>query len=866
MIKSYFLLFLFCFSSLLLSCRREQKIALPQSSELEVKWELVTNIYQGKNQALAAFTIFNHSKMTFGNSGWEMFFSQMPPTPLIDDSVRAAKVVHINGDWFKLVPNKNFSLLPGDSIRINYCGTGFMIKKTDAALGIYFVFYDSNGKELAIVRAGKQTIAPFTRPEQMKRTQSDEVQVPGPESRYNENLQLTLLPKEQLLELIPSPLSIHIGKDTVIFDDSMPICYGEGLETEAGYLCQRLKELTGQDFKQLKGIPARLPAISLQTGADRLKKSEAYKLTINTKTGIAVQGIDAAGVFYGIQSFLATLPVNQLIAQERLIKTVSLQITDTPRFSYRGLQFDMARNFQSKKTILKMLDIMAFYKLNRFLFYFMEDEGWRVEIPGLPELTQVGSARQHGRLCDPSLHPSYGSGPYANAGDGYGTGYFTSEDFVEMLKYAKERHITVIPVVNFPAHVRSAIKSMEYRYQKLMKEGKEAEANEFRLIDPEDTSKYISAQGYQDNVVCVGRESAFHFYDAAVKGLKKMYQQAGLPMEIFHTGGDEVAAGAWNGSPMVKKLLAEHPEIKSDDKSLQAYCFRRISEILKRNGVKEIGGWEEQFLLTGTDGKSEPNLEFAGKGLLPFLWNNMDGAEDLGYKMANAGYRVVLCDVSNFYLDFPYDKDPEEPGNYWSGFLDTKEFYAFAPFDMFKTTTKTPMGRSVDTEKEYKDKVRLKPEARGNILGVQAQIWSETIKGPDMLEYYYLPRLIAFSETAWSPERKWETIENKTTRDKQLNADWNRIANAMAARELPRLSVLNGGYNYRIPLPGAIVKDGILHANVQFPGLEIRYTTDGSEPNMQSLRYAAPVKVLGTIKLKSFVKGGKSSRTSIVKI
>jgi hexosaminidase len=316
---------------------------------------------------------------------------------------------------------------------------------------------------------------------------------------------------------------------------------------------------------------------------------------------------------------------------------------------------------------------------------------------------------------------------------------------------------------------------------------------------------------------------------------------------------------------MVKKLLADHPEIKSDDKSLQAYCFRRISEILKRNGVKAIGGWEEQFLLTGPDGKPSPNFDFIGKGLLPYLWNNMDGAEDLGYKMANAGYKVVLCDVSNFYLDFPYDKDPEEPGNYWAGFLDTKEFYAFAPFDMFKTTTKTPMGRIVDTEKAYIDKVRLKPEARGNILGVQAQIWSETIKGPDMLEYYYLPKLIAFSETAWSPERKWETIENKTERDKQITKDWNKIANAMAAKELPRLSLLNGGYNFRVPLPGAIIKDGMLIANVQFPGLTIRYTTDGSEPTELSTLYTRPVNVSGTVKLKSFVIGGKSSRTSIVK-
>jgi len=864
MTKLFYSAFLFAASWLSFSCAEKQTNTLPLSSELQVKWEVVTNMYQGKVQALAAFTIYNHSKMTLENRGWAMYFSQLPPIPIIDDSVRAAKVVHINGDWFKLIPSKNFRLLPGDSIRINYCGTGFMIKKTDAALGMYFVFYDANDKELGIVPVGKQIIGDFTRPEQLKRTPDDESEVPSPASRYASNLNLSLLDETQQNSIIPTPRFVKIGKEPVLIDKKWQIFYGEGLDSEAGYLAKRLQELTGEDYSNVKGLPDHQPAFSLQLNPGQRGKSESYQLSVNQKNGVRMEGKDAAGVFYAIQSFLASLPASSFQVKKSQLQTTNLQITDEPRFPYRGLQFDMSRNFQSKRTILKMLDIMAFYKLNHFLFYFMEDEGWRVEIPGLPELTQIGSRRLHGNLSDPSLHPSYGSGPFADAKDSYGSGYYTSEEFVEMLKFAKERHITVIPVINFPAHVRSAIKSMEFRYQRLMKEGKVAEANEYRLIDPEDTSRYISAQGYRDNVVCVGRESVYHFYDTAVKGIRQMYEKAGVPMEIFHTGGDEVATGAWNGSPMVKNLLAEHPEIKPDDKSLQAYCFRRISAILKENGVKDIGGWEEAALISDANGKPTPNFEFVGKGLLPYLWNNTEGAEDLGYKLANAGYKVVLCDVSNFYLDFPYDKDPVEPGNYWAGFLDTKQFYAFAPFDLFKTTTKTAMGRTIDTDKEYINKVRLKPEARKNILGIQAQIWSETIKGEAMLEYYYLPRLIAFSETAWSPERKWETIENKDAREKQLTSDWNKLANILALKELPRLSALNGGYNFRVPLPGAIVKDGMLHANGEFPGLEIRYTTDGTEPTVQSQLYTQPVKVSGTVKLKSFVNGGRTSRTSEV--
>jgi len=864
MSKFIYFALLLCTVWSLTQCAGKQAETLPQSSELEVKWELITNLYEGKNQALAAFTIHNHSKYTFKNNGWEMYFSQLPAIPIVSDSARAARVEHINGDWFKLVPSDNFSLLPGDSIRINYCGTGFMIKNTDAAMGIYFVFYDADGKERSIVPVNKVRIGEFTRPEQLKRTAEDITAIPTAESRYEENRLAALLPADEQLLVVPSPLSVRKGADTVSVNGTWPICYGEGLEQEALYLSNRLKMMTGEDFVLAKGVPSKLPAFSLQTAPVLSNKSEAYQLKIDPKMGITMNGTDAAGVFYAIQSFIASLPIASFGVQQPQLKTTSLEITDAPRFSYRGLQFDMARSFQKKETILKMLDIMAFYKLNRFLFYFMEDEGWRVEIPGLPELTEIGSQRKHGKVTDPLLHPSYGSGPFSDAKGSYGSGFFTSAEYVEMLRYAKERHITVIPCINFPAHVRSAIQSMEFRYQRLMKEGKEAEANEFRLIDPENTSVYTSAQGYHDNVVCVGRESVYHFYDTAVKGIKQLYDQAGVPMETFHTGGDEVATGCWTNSPMVKKLLAENPGLKPDEKSLQAYCFRRISAILKSHGVKEIGGWEEAALLSDENGKPTPNFEFVGKGLLPYLWNNTEGAEDLGYKLANAGYKVVLCNVSNFYLDFPYDKDPVEPGNYWAGFLETKQFYAYAPYDLFKTTTTTAMGRTIDTDLEYQSKVRLKPEARKNILGVQAQIWSETIKGEEMLEYYYLPRLIAFSETAWSAERKWETIENREARIKQLTTDWNIIANALALKELPRLVVLNGGYNYRVPLPGAIVREGLLYANVEFPGLEIRFTTDGSEPTMLSQLYTGPVKVAGTVKLKSFVKGGRCSRTSVV--
>ncbi len=223
-----------------------------------------------------------------------------------------------------------------------------------------------------------------------------------------------------------------------------------------------------------------------------------------------------------------------------------------------------------------------------------------------------------------------------------------------------------------------------------------------------------------------------------------------------------------------------------------------------------------------------------------------------------------MCPVSNFYFDLAYDKDPKEPGLYWAGFVRTKDAWSFAPFDIFKTTTHTASGREIDTKKEYAGMERLKSEARKRIIGVEAQLWSETIKGRDMLEYYILPKLFGFAESAWSKERDWETIENKNEREQSMNFHWNIFANTLAQKELPRLSYLNNGYNYRLPLPGAIKENGKLLANIEFPGLDLRYTIDGSEPCSNSIVFNGPIEVSSQIKMKAFDTSGKGSRTIVI--
>lgn len=193
------------------------------------------------------------------------------------------------------------------------------------------------------------------------------------------------------------------------------------------------------------------------------------------------------------------------------MKVPVVNIQDFPRFSYRGVHLDVSRNFHSQESVFKMIDILAFYKINTLHLHLTDDEGWRIEIESLPELTRVGGQRGHTTKDAPALHPSYGSGPHPYAPQTYGSGYYTREEYIEILRYAHKRHITVIPEINLPGHARAAIKAMEARYEYFMSKGDEKAANEFRLIDPEETSEYLSAQLFTDNVVNVARESVYHF-------------------------------------------------------------------------------------------------------------------------------------------------------------------------------------------------------------------------------------------------------------------------------------------------------------------------------------------------------------------
>ncbi len=839
----------------LTSCINRQSMSLQHN--LSVNWELISNTYSDQTQAKAVFTISNDSKNSLKPSEWTMYFNMAPRIIIPSADSALADIIQISGDWYKLVPRKNTVLQPGTSVALYYEFQGWQIKESDAPTGLYFVSHDYRNRE-EIILPHRYTITPFTREEQMRRSRNDYEPLPTAEYRYytyQKNYSEKVTPP---LPLIPSPFQIEINSDTFVLDDHYSIVYDPELQVEAELLAKKLRDIAGLNLQLLKSPETSGASIVLISKPVTVNGNKEESYYLRTESGeITITG-SKTGVFYGIQSLLNLIPSEVYKDKPGQIELPSLRIEDAPRFQYRGLHIDVCRNFQTKEQILKILDLMAFYKLNVLNLYLAEDEGWRLEIEELPELTEIGSKRGHTLDEKEFLHPSYGSGPFPDSENNYGTGYYTRNDFKEIIQYAYEQHITVIPAFNLPSHARAAIKAMEVRFNRFMAEDKITEANEYRLIDQDDRSKYISAQYYTDNVVCIGRESVYHFFETVIDNIIKMYREAGVPITTIHTGGDEVPEGAWTKSPFCFKLLAEHPEIGGPE-YLQQYYFGRITEILSERNLK-AGGWEEVALAKDKSGNYSVNPEFTGGNVIPYVWNNLGGSLDLSYRMANAGYPVVLCPVTNFYFDLAYNNNPAEPGQYWGGFIDERKPCEFAPFNMFVTTTETSMGEPIDIEKEYAGMERLKSDASTNILGLQAQLWHETIRGGEMMEYYLLPKLISFAERCWAKTSTWENISDREEREKLMALDWNQFSYILYNRELPRLSYLNGGYNYRIPPAGFIIEDGYLKANAVNQELVIRCTSDGTDPSNDSPIYSQPLPVEGIIKLCVFDKAGHSSR------
>ena len=773
---------------------------------LQLRWELV-----GDTQA--AFTLTNRDTKPLPPSGWAIYFSALHSAQ--EGSVGAGfEIQDVMADLHRIVPAAGFAgLAPGATIKIPYV-TEPLLNRSFVPAGPYIVF--DAAKDVG-VPLNDYVAAPFERSQR----------VVTPEAQFALDSGVRDIPASELPPVFPTALQVTKGTGALRLTAMPQVTAPAALANEATFAAEYLRPY----FRA--GGKGGAATLRLDLGPVEGQSSpEAYELVVDPTAGIRIVGVSSAGVFYGLQSLRSLLPPPTPRAG---LVLPAIRVVDAPRFGYRGFMLDVARNFHPKAVVLRTLDLLARYKLNVFHMHLTDDEGWRVEIAGLPELTAVGARRGHTLDSKGFLQPAFGSGP--QVGRAYGSGFFSHADYVEIVRYAAARHIEVIPEIEMPGHARAAIKALG-------------------LNDPHDTSVYTSVQGYPDNVMNPALESTYGFIERVVGDLAAMHREAGAPLRHIHMGGDEVPAGVWVGSPAVQAYMQAHGLTNVDD--LWFVFYGRVEQILKAQGLRP-SGWEEIAVRkTSRDGHRTniPNPDFAGRGWRAYVWNNVpgDGAEDLAYRLANGGYDVVLSPVSNLYFDLAWNQNPEETGLDWGGYVDLRKPFDFIPFDYYRNV---PVDPAVFVGKD-----RLTDYGRAHIVGIQGNLWSETIGGDGRLDYMMVPKLFGLAERAWAPDPDWVREHDAQKSESLYRAAWSRFVNVVGQRELPRLDREVPGLNYRIPTPGLKAEGGMLRCSVELPGFTLRYTTDGSEPTARSAEVRGPIPFRGTVRVAAFNTAGRKGHTA----
>jgi hexosaminidase len=802
------------------------------AARMQLRWELADG---ATNEAVdvaasapAAGGTRARLRLTNGDSrplpaqGWALYFNVMDgavsgplPGKLVLD--------HVAGDLFRIRPAPDFpGLAPGATLDTEYRYAWRVAKLGKALLGPYLVYDAAPGVGTAIGDYRPQTVA---RPDRMGKGSAT------PADTWRMNAAADLLPAAALPPVLPTPLQLQTGPGQLLLRGRPTLSAPAALKGEAA--------LAAALFPA--SLPAGGPPLRLSVGSVPGQASpEAYTLTVKAGAGIDIVGNSPAGVFYGLQSLRDLLPLPGAAA----MALPEVAIVDAPRFGYRGFQLDVARNFQDKQTVLKWLDLMARYKMNTLHFHLTDDEGWRLEIAGLPELTDIGAVRGHSDRPGLRLQPAYGSGP--DPRDPRGSGYFTRADYIEILRYAAARHIDVIPEIEMPGHARAAVQAMAARYRRLQAAGR-ADAARYLLHDAQDRSIYRSAQWFGDNVINPGLDSSFAFIEHVVTQVAALHRAAGVPLRTIHMGGDELASGAWEGSPASRaRMRKEGLESTAD---LWDYFYERVDGILRKQGLY-TSGWEElaarSTMLNGQR-KLIPNPRFTRHGFRAWVWNNTEGAEDFAYRLANGGYDIVLAPVTKMYMDMAYNANFDEPGMTWGAYIELRDVYDFIPFDYLKNAS--PAARS--------GKDGLTDYGKRHVRGLEATIFAETLRDPARIDYMVMPRLLAVAERAWAPDPAWATEPGAAKAAAQQRAAWSGFVNALGQRVLPRLDREQPGVAYRIAPPGLLVEGDAVLVNHVLPGMVLRYTTDGSLPTAASALVAGPIRARGVIQAAAFDRNGR---------
>lgn len=492
--------------------------------------------------------------------------------------------------------------------------------------------------------------------------------------------------QEANYQVIPLPQEVSLTQGNPFkLNGNVLIAYPENnalLQRNAEFLSEYIRQSTGYAPKT-KAIAAGEQvknAITLGLDPDIANK-EGYVLT-TTPEGISINGQTENGVFYGIQTLRKSIPAE---AKGATILIPAGEIKDEPRFSYRGMHLDVGRHFFPIEFIKKYIDLLALHNMNTFHWHLTEDQGWRIEIKKYPKLTEIGSQRS--RTVIGRNTQEYDNTPYG--------GFYTQEEAKEIVKYAQERYITVIPEVDLPGHMLAALAA----YPEMGCTGGPYEV--------------CPRWGVFKDVLCIGNDKTMQFLEDVMSEIIEIF-----PSEYVHIGGDEAPRDRWKECPKCQaRIKAEG--LKADknhtaEDRLQSYCMTRIEKFLNSKG-RRIIGWDEIL-----EGDVAPNATVMS-------WRGASG----GIKAAQMGHDVIMTPNTYCYFDYYQTADTKDEPLGIGGYVPIEKVYSLDPtFD-------------------------LNEEQKKHIIGAQANLWTEYIATTEHVEYMVLPRMAALAEVQWTqPEKK----------------------------------------------------------------------------------------------------------------
>ncbi|WP_075180694.1 beta-N-acetylhexosaminidase [Pantoea sp. 1.19] len=803
---------------------------------------------------------------------WAIWMSQVHQALRVDSD--QFRLTHVVGDLTRLEPTAKFrGIAAGETLEIPLVLEYWQVGISDIMPRWYVTAGEAAPKVLA--STDTEDLSRFVQPfgDQWRKNGDDRNVLMTAESRFNKNHDVLPLPAARLRgAILPTPQRTTLTGKQASLSGGVHIALPGLSEAEQQALRQHFQRM-GLSFRP-DGYPIQT-AIAPAAFSGQQAIAGAYRLAI-TQQGATVTGYDANGVRYGVMSIASLLPA------EPPYRLPTLRVEDAPRFPYRGVFLDVGRNFHSKAVVLALLDQMAALKLNRFHFHLSDDEGWRIAIPGLPELTEVGGRRCHDLSEQRCLLPQLGSGPESNNN---GSGFYRRSDYIDILRYASARGIEVIPEIDMPAHARAAVVAMEARYQRLTRAGREEEARAWRLRDPSDTSNTTSVQYYdRTSYLNPCLPSSLRFVDKVISEIQAMHREAGVPLTTWHFGGDEaknIRLGAgytdsrhpeagkgvqdlsqqdqpWAKSAVCQALVSSG-QVK-DLAHLPSWFALKVSQLVHQHGIPRMQAWQDGLKAAASA------RDFATPRVAVNFWDTLfwGGAESVN-NWANKGYEVIISNPDYVYLDFPYEVNPLERGYYWgTRFNDERKIFSFAPDNL-------PQNAETSVDRDGHSFSAEASTPWPGAFGLSAQLWSETVRTDEQVQSMLFPRLLAVAERSWHRAgweqdyvagRRYEGGKTHFVDRQALLADWRHFANLLGQRELARLD--NAGIVWRVPPPGGVIRDGVLRANVALPGLPIDWSADGGK---QWQRYddRTPPRVSGAVLIRtSSPDGQRHSRSETV--